>query len=599
MTGSDNLCMNCMSEMAGRTDCPSCGFRSSEPQMSHALPYRTKLQKRYLVGRAKQSNGEGITYIGYDTVLNIPIELREFFPQTLCERAENGAAVRVFGGSEIIYDECLTGFLNYSREVAHLRELSAIVQIYDIFEENQTAYTVSEWSESITLRYFVERSGGSLSWNAARQLFMPVLSALSAIHAAGLNHLGISPDTLHIVKDGRMKLGGFCTNHVRRMDTDLPPDLVPGCAAVEQYVMDYKPNESTDVYGFAASLFFTLTGTMPMEAPKRRTDSRLLIPTSILRSLPPHVVSAMANALQVAPEKRTQTFERLRDELSAAPTVTATIEHTQQIEKAAVNSRPREKEEPVKKKKDVPSFVWVVLSCFLALIVFTVVGIVWISNMDNTGTSAAVTNSSPSSELSSAADSSSVADSLLAQSAESTDPNMVETPDLVGQNFEELRSMMSSSSSSEAAEYQVLLSSKQFSDTVPEGCIISQSPVPGTKMAKGAEIVVVVSQGAAVRTLPPIAGKTLAEASAAVTSAGFIPTKTEEYSDTVDAGLAIGYEKVKAGSQMAYGSQVVIVISKGSSQSSSPDSNSSSNNGSSNSSKNSSQTSSGKQSSGH
>ena len=61
-----------------------------------------------------------------------------------------------------------------------MRELSAIEHIYDIFEENNTAYTVAEWNESISLQYFVERSGGHISWNDARQLFMPVLSALSA-----------------------------------------------------------------------------------------------------------------------------------------------------------------------------------------------------------------------------------------------------------------------------------------------------------------------------------------------------------------------------------------------------------------------------------
>lgn len=553
MTGSDNLCMNCMSDTAGKTECPNCGFRSAEPQTSHALPYRTKLQTRYLVGRAKQSNGEGITYIGYDTVLNIPIELREFFPQTLCERADDRADVRVLGGSEIIFGECLSNFLNYSREIAHMRELSAIVQIYDIFEENHTAYTVSEWNESITLRYFVERSGGSLSWNAARQLFMPVLSALSAIHAAGIRHLGISPDTLYIIKDGKMKLGGFCISTVRRMDTDLPPDMVSGCAAIEQYVMDYVPNEATDVYGFAASLFFTLTGTIPQDALKRRVDSRLLIPTSIMRSLPPHVVTAMANSLQVSPDKRTPSFERMRAELSAAPTVTAALEETQRLG----HIEPRYSPEPKvqEEKKGVPNFVWVILSCVLALIVFTVVGIIWISN---TGDAGAAAQASQTSQVDSSIDSG--LNSMLS-SAESSDPNMIAAPDLTGQNFEDLKN--SSSSASENPDYQVLLSTKQFSDTVPEGCIISQSPAQGTKMAKGTEIVVIVSEGAAVRTLPVIAGKTLAQASEAVTSAGFIPTKVEEYSSTVEMGVAIGYQSVKEGSQMAYGSQVVMVISKG------------------------------------
>jgi serine/threonine protein kinase len=546
MTGFDNLCMNCMSDTGGKRECPNCGFSAAEPQMRHALPYGTMLQKRYIVGRAKASNGEGITYIGYDTVLNIPIELREFFPQTLCERADGKGDIRVIGGSEIIFDECLAAFLNFSREVAHLRELSAIVHIYDIFEENHTAYTVSEWNESITLRYFIERSGGNLNWNAARQLFMPVLSALSAIHAAGICHLGISPDTLEIMQDGKMKLGSFCISAVRKMDTDLPPDLVPGCAAIEQYVMDYVPSESTDVYGFAASLFFALTGTLPQDALKRRTDTRLLIPTSILRSLPPHVVSALANALQVSPDKRTPTFERLRAELSAAPTVTATIEETQRI--------PGAGEDGDREKKGVPNFVWVILTCVAALIVFTIVGIIWISNSDQSG---AETLASSTSQVESSE--SEIPDSTL-NAEESEDPNLIAAPSLIGQNFKELTS---SESSSADQDYQVLLSTKQFSDTIPEGCIISQSPAPGTKMAKGTAIVVVVSEGAAVRTLPSITGKTLAEASEAVTSAGFTPTKTEEYSSTVPEGLAIGYKDVKEGSQMAYGSEVVIVISKG------------------------------------
>lgn len=556
MIGSDNLCMNCMCDTAGRTECPHCGFHTAEPQMSHALPYKTKLQQRYLVGCAKQSNGEGITYIGYDTVLNIPVELHEFFPQTLSERAQNGKDVRVIDGSEIIFDEYLTGFLSYSREIAHMRELSAIIQVYDIFEENRTAYTVSEWNESITLRYFVERSGGSLSWNTARQLFMPVLSALSSIHSAGISHLGISPDTLHIMKDGRMKLSGFCISAVRRMDTDLPPELVPGCAAIEQYTMGFLPGEATDVYGFSASLFFTLTGTMPQDALKRRTDSRLLIPTSIMRSLPPHVVSAMANSLQVTPEKRTQTFERLRAELSAAPTVTATIEETQRLRQVVPERPPQQKEQPA--KKEVPGFVWVILSCVLGVIVLTVIGIIWFGNMvGGQGSTGAVAS------VSSAADSS--ADSQMAsllQSAESEDVNMIEAPNLIGKSYQDYKKS-DSSVSSESQDYQVLLSTKQFNDTVPEGCIISQSPTPGTKMAKGSEIVVVVSQGAAVRTLPAIARKSLTDASKAVTDAGFVPVKIEEYSATVPAGMVIDYQTVKAGSQMANGSQVVISVSKG------------------------------------
>lgn len=565
MTDPANLCMNCMSEKTEEGACPHCGCRGDEPQMKHALPLKTMLQNRYLVGAVQRSNGEGITYIGYDTVLNIPIELHEFFPQTLSERAANGADVRVIGGSEIIFNESFAHFLSYSREIAHMRELSAILQIYDIFEENHTAYTVSEWNDSITLRYFVERSGGRLSWNTARQLFMPVLSALSVLHTHSIGHLGISPDTLSIMEDGRMKLGGFSIGAVRQMDTDLPPDMIPGCAAIEQYIMDYKPDEATDVYGFAASLFFALTGTLPPDALKRRNDSRLYIPTAVLHTLPPHLVTALANALQVSPDRRTPTFERLRTELSLAPAVTAALEETRRIGQVQTNAESRQQRSEKKKKRELPGFVWVLASCTVMLVVFTAIGVFWISRTPAdsrdlaTGTTA---------ETSSAASSESSGQQYSAKmmTQDSSAEEQITVPNLVGQNYDQLVAAVSSNTQT---EYQVLLSSRQFSDTVPEGCIISQQPAADGKMAKGTAIVVVVSEGTAVRTLPEIAGETLPDASEDVTSAGFVPTKAEAYSRTVPSGLVIGYQDAKEGSQMAYGSKVVIVVSKGPNPSSS------------------------------
>ena len=68
MTDKTNFCMGCMADMAGNTVCPQCGWNSQEPQMLHALPYGASLQGRYIVGRAQKTNGEGITYIGRDTV---------------------------------------------------------------------------------------------------------------------------------------------------------------------------------------------------------------------------------------------------------------------------------------------------------------------------------------------------------------------------------------------------------------------------------------------------------------------------------------------------------------------------------------------------
>ncbi len=559
MADLGNLCMNCMADTGGRDVCPVCGRRKGEPQTRGGLPLGTSLQGRYLAGYAKRSDGEGIVYIGFDKVLNLPVELHEFFPNSVCSRSEDERSVRVLGGNEEVFRGQKEKFLGYARGLAHMRELSAIVQIYDIFEENGTAYTVSDWDNSISLRYFVERSGGSLGWNAARQLFMPVLSSLSALHMRSIGHYGISPDTLQIRQDGKMKLSGFSIDTVRRLDADFPPDLVPGCAAVEQYGAGYSLSEATDVYGFAASLFFALTGSLPPDALRRRTDARLLIPNAILRSLPPYVVTALANALQVSPERRTASFERLRAELSAAPAVTAAIEESQRFSRIRA-AEPRRGGSPAKKgRREVPGFVWVLSSCVGMLVILAAVGAVWMNYAGFSGeepdTQAAVASQASPEDS---------AGTLLASLPQA---DQIDVPSLLGQNYTDLMAGLSSRKGEQ--DYQVLLSTQQFSDTVPEGCILSQDPKPGGKMAKGTAIVVVVSEGAAVRTLPKIAGKTLPEASGAVTDAGFIPSKTEEPSDTVPVGRVIGYQDVKEGSQMAYGSHVVLVVSSGPSESAS------------------------------
>ena len=130
--------------------------------------------------------------------------------RTACaEEIQRQAFLQELPGCEVPFKEAKIEFLEHSRNVARLRELPVMVPIYDIFQQNHTAYVISEWTEHITLAEYVERSGGRLEWNAARALFMPVLSGLSDLYQAGVRHLGLSPDNLIITQSGKMKLSGF------------------------------------------------------------------------------------------------------------------------------------------------------------------------------------------------------------------------------------------------------------------------------------------------------------------------------------------------------------------------------------------------------
>ncbi len=538
MNEFENLCKGCMAEIGQEEICPKCGYRQNEEQLAPYLAKETMLEKRYMVGRKIERDGEGVSYIAYDSVTKTPVLIREFLPLSICDRGEGNTEVEPLEGQKETFEAYKDHFLQYFRAIARFREFSTIQSIYNIFIENNTAYVVLEWEQTITLEEFVEKSGGRVDWNVVRPLFMPLLSLLSKMHSVGVGHYGICPSNLVITRSGKMKLSGFTTPELRKSGTYITAELYPGCSAVEQYIGGYDLNESTDIYGFTASLFFTLTGVYPKEAPLRREDERLFIATGLLKMIPNHVVSALANGLQVLPERRTVDFERLRAELSASPTVVNKIDSRQEERLESGNQ----------KKKGMSNFAWGALSCGIALVILLAVGTLWFWG----------SNFYIGSNTSSSSDVSSFASIVSSEEAESNVKNAVIVPDLKGQKFKETQQ-----TASEFNEYQVLMLSEEFNDSIPEGCIISQTPEAKSKIEKGSAIIVTVSKGQKVRELPNISGLPLSEASAKVTEAGLQPTQGQEYSDTVAEGIVIGYEGHSPRDKLEYGSSVKIIVSRG------------------------------------
>ena len=87
------LCMNCFSSYRPAEDgsiCPVCVWDNAKPQAQGALKYGTELASRYVVGRAKTVNGEGITYCALEIASQRLVLIREFFPKAICRREDFG-----------------------------------------------------------------------------------------------------------------------------------------------------------------------------------------------------------------------------------------------------------------------------------------------------------------------------------------------------------------------------------------------------------------------------------------------------------------------------------------------------------------------------
>ena len=313
-------CMRCFEAMEDSSNtCPHCGWHNGE-QVKNALPYGTLLGEKYLVGQAVHVNGAGITYAALEAKTAQKVEVREFYPHTIAVRGETGASVLPVSGAELKFSDYLSEFERYAQKLLRVSDTKHIQRAIDTFSQNNTQYIVFSFTESVSLRQYVEEHG-VLSWAQCEQFFYPVIHTLGAIHAQNVEHLGISPNTLRITKDDKMIVTGFDIQSVRRAGTDLIEDIFPGCWALEQYSKTKICDEVTDVYGLCASLLFALTGAAPMEAPKRKQDPRLMISKNILKQLPEQVIPAIANGLQVDPSRRTSSFSRFSAELAAEPTV--------------------------------------------------------------------------------------------------------------------------------------------------------------------------------------------------------------------------------------------------------------------------------------
>lgn len=525
----ENLCMKCMSDKGGLKRCPFCGYVGDEAQLGGAFEKNLILQDNYVMGNKVRENAESICYIGYDMKNKSKVHIREFFPAEICNRGADGLSVVAKESCGERYEDLKISFLQYFRSLAKVRDIDAVCSVYDIFADYGTAYVILEMVDGITLSELVRRNKKPLEWDTAKVLFMPLISAFSRLSKAGILHLAVSPDALIISRAGKMYISDFSTPNARQIGTFFDFDFNKGYTAPEQYIKGYKLTQAADVYGLAASLFFALVGFAPKDASAREIDDRLLIPVKLLKNIPPHVVSALSHSLRVNAQSRTQTFEIFRDELTET-SAKYLKEQEMIVSESQENSR-------ISKSDKRKNFAWILSTAGVALTALTLLAAFFAYNNANKKVE-------PSAE------------SPLVSEATNTQENIT-VPDFIGMDADKLVQ------SSEMSDYNIFFAEKVFDDKIAEGKVISQTPVPGSSVKKGSNIVITVSKGPKFRALPQIEGLTLSQASAVLTKEGFTPASEFCYSSSIVHGKTIGYKGCSKGDKLEFGARVTILVSKG------------------------------------
>ncbi len=478
---TDRLCPGCMNDNGGEKICSICGYDMTSSNGKECLPVSFLLSERYVIGKALSDNSEAITYIAWDVSADEAVHIKEYYPKNISVRNPD-KTVSVVSGNEFAFNEGLMDFLEINKKLI-ASELPSIIAVNTVFEENGTAYAVVPVVSCISLQSFLEKNGGSLRWEQARPLFLPLIDTVKGLHEIGIIHGGISPETIMVGRDGKLRLTGICIPRLRRASSDSVAELYSGYAAVEQYgKIDATVDVYTDVYAISATLFRVIIGVTPPSAESRLASESLSIPARFADELPRQVLVAIANGLQIEPKNRTDSIDTFRNELVYGET-------QENIRRAANNKAVEQKAKQAAQqsnKKKGSSVKYAALSCGITAAIFLVIGLILCLTVfkdDIFGNKDIIYNTS---------------DNVSVPKVESigdVDPDAVESvilyevPETLGKYYYQLEDI------EDYERFKFSIKGKEYSDKYARGMICAQSVEAGKEVEKETEIQVTISLG--------------------------------------------------------------------------------------------------------
>ncbi len=314
---SKHLCYNCFRERPdsqenpdGKGPCPYCGFQLEENEKKYPVALRagTILNQRYIVGRVLGQGGFGITYLAWDTKLSAKVAVKEYMPNEIAARIGTTVSVAMESRAED-FTYGAERFQEEARTLAKFMGQPNIAGVTDYFDENDTSYFVMDYIEGISFKTYIANQGGKVTIEEALDVMIPVLRALTAVHAEGFIHRDVTPDNIYITKDGNVKLLDFGSARYSIGDKSKSLDVIlkVGYAPKEQYIRRGRQGPYTDVYSCAACLYAAITGFLPPESLERLDHDTLIPPSEAGVEIPLYLERAILKGLAVQPEDRFQT----------------------------------------------------------------------------------------------------------------------------------------------------------------------------------------------------------------------------------------------------------------------------------------------------
>lgn len=515
---AERLCLGCIEKINDKYNvCPYCGYEDGTPpkEAYHIIP-GTVLAGKYIVGRVIGYGGFGVTYIGYDGLLEKKIAIKEYLPSEFATRMPGQTEVTVYSGErqEQFYSG-IDKFVDEAKRLAQFKEVPGVVRIFDSFTENKTAYIIMEYLEGETLKERLEREG-QLSVDDSLAIIMPILTALKEVHKLGIIHRDIAPDNIFLTKNGEVKLLDFgaaryaTTTHSKSLSVIIKQ----GYAPEEQYRSKGDQGPWTDIYACGATLYKMLTGVTPEDSMERAGKDTLKPVLHYGVKISKNLNTAIMNAMNIRIEDRTQSAEEFEEELLSEV----------EVKRKKAHSR----------KMDIGKWpLGVKIAAGTAACALITFGVLLATNVIHF-------------------DMKEINDmGLLAE-------NEVYVPNLVNSAMEEAEA--------QTIEWGLVLqiTDKQNSDEIPKNKVLSQNIQDGWIVEVGSSIEIAISAGGEIVYIDDIEGLTKEEVEQLLKALGLEVEIVEEASDSIAPGAVIRYEAdTDENGGIEKGSTVRVIVSIG------------------------------------
>lgn len=312
-------CFSCFKEYGDNFDvCPHCGsvYNTKPVEPIHLIP-GTLLAGRYIIGTAVGSGGFGIVYKAWDAKLETIVAVKEFFVSRLMTRAEGLKNVIVNKKSQTEYEYRKERFLAEARNMAKFGAHRSIPNVFEFFEENNTAYIVMELLQGTALNDYIAKNGKNDDIDFALLVANEVGNALKSLHENNIIHRDVAPDNIFICtgKDIRIKLMDLGAAKLAD-STDEVIDIIlkPGYSPTEQYDNSKNIGPWTDIYALGATLYMMITGIKPDESTNRKINDTVLPPNAIDPNISENLSNTIMKAMAVEKHLR---FKSIDEFLSA------------------------------------------------------------------------------------------------------------------------------------------------------------------------------------------------------------------------------------------------------------------------------------------